>query len=383
MMRFTAGLLIVASAASAAHGQTRSVIQPFHWHDDYTEYHLLAPDTHQFRIVYYLNQRQAGLTYLLNQTRAGSEGSGISVTDPRNGKPLKFDYMTGAELTAAGVPGRLAAGEHYIRAILARPVPEGGEGRTRIEKTYRDEASYVSENKGAAIVFARSLGIGRNAIILPEGYALASTNVAADIATLADGRIRLAFENGNGYAADVSIRATRRAGSVRRDLATGGGTNASDFTKTLYELRTDGTIAFRHEFVKWTEGDRVTFPPFFVTGDAAAIDMDTGRALTLIDKGAQAPGEALIDAEGGPVQSTHVGVSGTMRDPGYLVSGGTLSWSRPLLEPRATVVLPAGFEIVSSATPVTSGTLPDGRVYLQFVNKRLSSVLRLDIRAAR
>lgn len=37
---------------------------PFHWHDDYTEYHLLEPGSNQFAIVYFLSQRQSGMTYV-------------------------------------------------------------------------------------------------------------------------------------------------------------------------------------------------------------------------------------------------------------------------------------------------------------------------------
>lgn len=232
--------------AALAQGQAPATPAPFHWHDDYTEYHLLAPDTHQFAIVYFVNQRQAGLTYVLNQTRSGSEGSGIAVSDPRTGEPLKFDYMTGRELAAAGVQGRLNAEEHYIRAHLPRPVPAGGEGRVRIEKTYKDEKSYFSS--GETITFARSLGIGRNAIVLPAGFTLMSSNVAAIVEPLEDGRLRLSFENINGYASDVNIRAAKRTSSSRAPGA-GGATPASTFAKTLYELRADGTVTLTHDFV--------------------------------------------------------------------------------------------------------------------------------------
>jgi len=107
--------LLFASVIAAALQQAPQVPAapgPFHWHDDYTEYHLLDPSSHQFAIVYFLNQRQAGMTYVLNQTRSGSEGSGIAVSDPRTGLPLRFDYKTGGELTAEGVRGNLNENEH-------------------------------------------------------------------------------------------------------------------------------------------------------------------------------------------------------------------------------------------------------------------------------
>jgi hypothetical protein len=384
-------LLVIAVAVCAPELTSRPIVlaqqpggapAPFYWHDDYTEYHLLAPATHQFAIVYFLTQRQPGMTYVLNQTRSGSEGSGIAVSDPRTGKPLKFDYMTGAELAAAGVQGRLNADEHYIRAHFTRPVPEGGEGRVRIEKTYKDEASYTNENGGASITFARSLGIGRNAIVLPAGYSRVSSNVAADIATLDDGRIRLSFENVNGYASDVRIRAARAA-SPRRGPIGAGLTTASDSTKTLYELKADGSVVFRHEFVKWTKGDRVEFPSTYASGGATAIDMDTGRALQIVLKGPQFPAEAMLDLTDGPLQSAHVRIAGTLANSGYAIEGGNLYWSRTFIEPRTTIVLPPGFELTLASAPVTMGTLQDGRAYVQIVNTKPATSTRIEVRGSK
>ena len=48
----------------------------------------------------------------------------------------------------------------YLRVKLARPVPENGESRLRIDKTYSDPKSYYLD--GDQIVFSRSLGIKRN-----------------------------------------------------------------------------------------------------------------------------------------------------------------------------------------------------------------------------
>ena len=102
---------------------------------------LLEPASHQFAIVYFLTERRVGATVVLNQTRSGSAGSDVAVFDPVTGEPLKFEDMTGAELTADGTTGRFDPQEHYIRAHLTRPVREGSEGRVRILKTYMDEKS--------------------------------------------------------------------------------------------------------------------------------------------------------------------------------------------------------------------------------------------------
>ena len=92
-------------------------------------------------------------------------------------------------------------------------MPEGGEGRCCIEKTYLDDKSYYTQ--GEAIVFARSLGIGRNAIVLPVLLITGSSNVAAQVTALPDGRVKFVFENVNGYAADVDDSPAQVLGARR------------------------------------------------------------------------------------------------------------------------------------------------------------------------
>lgn len=355
---------------------------PFHWHDDYTEYHLLEPASHQFAIVYFLNQRQAGTRFVLNQTRSGSEGSGIAVTDPRTGLPLKFDYKTGKALAADGVQGRLNEAEYYIRAFLPRPVPAGGEGRVRIEKTYKDEKSYFAG--GDSVTFARSLGIGRNAILLPKGYSLVSSNVAADIGTTGDGRTMLSFENINGYAADVNIRFAVRPGATR--AAAGGPSGAASSNKALYEIGEDSVVKYRHERVHAIAGDGVIDLPS--AQDVAAIeatDMDTGQPLGVIPptQRARSASARVKPAEGErQLKTAQVRVTGTLRERADIRPSG-LVWSRNIAETRATIVLPKGFEIQHVNVPATAGTLPDGRMFLNVVNNRPGSVLRVELRATR
>jgi hypothetical protein len=373
-------VLLTALAAAVAVPFAQGPPAPFHWHDDYTEYHLRAPETSQFQIVYHTSQRQAGLTYVLNQTRAGSAGSEVAVTDPRTGAPLKFDYMTGQALADDGVAGRLATAEHYIRAHLPRAVPDGGEGRVRIEKTYADPASYSAD--GASLTFRRSLGIGRNRIVLPHGYQLVSSNVAADILTMPDGRVALVFENINAYAADVSIRAERR-GTPRPYAIAGGPSMAADFTKVLFELNESGAIRFRLGLVKQASDGVIALPLFCNVADAAAFDMDMGRPLTVRPPVGQGYPTVAIEPPTPKGATAHISVTGTLRDPNYQVGPVGLSWERAFIEPRATIVLPAGFEVTGVRTPATTGTLPDGRMYVQVVNNRIASAVRLEIWAGR
>ncbi len=373
------GWLLVAGALAAPQAPG-GLPRAFTSHDDYTEYQLLDPSSHQFRIVYFLNQRETGAAFVLNQTRSGSEGSGIAVFDPRTGAPLKFDYKTGAELTAMGTPGRLAAAEHYIRAHLPRPVPEGGEGRVRIVKTYLDDKSYFTQ--GDDIVFARSLGIGRNGVVLPAGYQLVSTNVAAQVYPLADGRLKVAFENIHTYASDVNIRARRMTTEpapghpVVRDPA-------AEFRKTLYDLGDPAThrIVVRHQYVETRPGAEAPVD-LLGTGtftDVTVVDLDSATPLTLSQTGG-AP-RVRWSSPLASDQTAHVRVTATLVDPAFAAEAVVLRWTRALTEPRATIMLPAGWELLSLDVPATV-TRQGDRVVVLVVNNR-PDVVTMTLRAVR
>ena len=160
--------------------------------DEYTRYELLAPDTASFKIVYDVTAVTPGAKYFFNPIRKGSEASDESVIDLMTGTALKFHEVTGAEAKDAGL-ARADLDTHYIQVELARPVPDGGEGRVRILKTYKDAKSYYRE--GDLIVFNRPLGIKRNAVVLPKGYALASVNLPVQVIEESDGRITVSFMN--------------------------------------------------------------------------------------------------------------------------------------------------------------------------------------------
>jgi hypothetical protein len=72
-------------------------------------------------------------------------------------------------------------------------VPKEGETRLLILKTYRDAKSYFSE--GRDVVFSRSLGIKRNAVVLPVGYEVVALNVPCQILQEPDGRLAVSFMN--------------------------------------------------------------------------------------------------------------------------------------------------------------------------------------------
>ena len=74
-----------------------------------------------------------------------------------------------------------------------------------IDKTYKDAKSYYRD--GDTIVFDRSLGIRRNAVVLPAGYRLISCNVPSQVMATPDGRVMITFLNTSASAAPLVIRA--------------------------------------------------------------------------------------------------------------------------------------------------------------------------------
>ena len=323
-----------------------------------------------------------GATVVLNQTRSGSAGSDVAVFDPLTGEPLKFEYLSGAELTTDGTPGRFDPQEHYIRAHLAHPVREGSEGRVRILKTYLDEKSYYAE--GDDIVFARSLGIARNAIVLPKDYNLVSSNVAAQITALEDGRLKISFEHPNGYAADVTIRARKTGAPVRSTLPIVD--RGFDFSKTLYDLDAPDThrTTVTHEYWEMHAGDRSRvslLESMHLTG-VAVIDVDTGEPVKLVEEKGQTAA-VLPVAIAKPTQSARLRVTGILTDPAYTVTDGQLSWEQVVRTPRSTILLPAGWEITTVSVPATVTTQPDSRVVVQVFDGRPGDGLTVAIRATK
>jgi hypothetical protein len=180
--------------------------------DTYTRYELLAPDSHQFKIYYEVTETRPGAKYHFNAIREGSDASDESVIDLATGKPLKFEVVTGAQAAEASgdksnpQAERFNPASKYIKVNLAHLVPARGEYRLAIIKTYKDDKSYYTE--GDAIVFKRPLGIPRDSVVLPPGYEIVSSSVAAQVLSERDGRLKLSFVNpGSGGQLEVTIKA--------------------------------------------------------------------------------------------------------------------------------------------------------------------------------
>jgi len=162
--------------------------------DVLTQYELLAPESHQFAIRYDVSATEAGSTAYFNIIRPGSEASNEKVFDRATGKEIKFVESNGKEAKAAKQAESDTEDQTpFIKVLLPHPVPQGGEFRMRILKTYKDAKSYFSQ--GNKIVFDRSLGIKRNVIILPAGYELIVSTMPVIVSTEQDGRVKVSLVN--------------------------------------------------------------------------------------------------------------------------------------------------------------------------------------------
>ena len=174
--------------------------------DEYTRYELLEPASASFRILYEVTATAPGATFYFNPIRKGSTATKEAVFDRMTGQSLRFDVVDGNAAKAGGVAGA-ASDTQFIRVHLPRAVPADGEVRLLIDKTYRDPASYSSE--GDRVVFSRSLGINRNAVVLPPGYELLSCNVPAQVLSEPDGRIKVSFVHTSAQPLPVLVKARR------------------------------------------------------------------------------------------------------------------------------------------------------------------------------
>jgi hypothetical protein len=173
-------------------------------------YFLQQPETHSFSLYHDYTESRPGTDKYLNVVREGSTVSNPSAYILDTGEKLETKLLTGAELAAA----KISAGEETIKpetqivVIPFPPVKADQSIRLRISETYTAPASYKLD--GDELVFDRSLGRPRNAVVLPEGWFLTATSTPATITQLGDKRIRLTFWNDRPDAVDVLIRAKRR-----------------------------------------------------------------------------------------------------------------------------------------------------------------------------
>jgi hypothetical protein len=393
--------LAACLAASPAFAQTP---QRQTQEDDYTRYELLGPDTAQFRILYEVTATTPGARFFFNAIRKGSIASDERVSDMMTGQPLKWEVVSGAQARTEGHPTADLETE-WLKVHLARPVPKGGEGRVLIDKTYKDAKSYFRD--GDTIVFDRSLGIRRNAVVLPPGYRLISCNVPSQVMPTADGRVMITFLNTSAAAAPLVIRAKPGLAPFTPKLPTAPGpvttsTMASQLARlsdrahqdreivyfpndpathsfNLYHDYTESRAGVGHYFNIVRAGSTVSNPSAVLLDTGEPLKVETLSGAELKKRGLDA-GEPVTDTTQIVVisfpavkqgQSARLRITETYTDPArYTLDGDELVWDRAFGRPRNSVVLPAGWTVTASSTPTVVTQDADGRQRLYFENNR-------------
>ena len=393
MRRFVVavGITLTATVARAqAAPQTES--------DAYTRYELLAPGSAKFRIVYEVTATTAGATYYFNPIRKGSVASNESVFDRATGKPLQFDVVGSAVAQAGGVRNRDTS-QTYIRVKLARPVPaNGGEARVLIDKTYEDSTSYYV--RGDTLVFNRPLGIKRNAVVLPAGYEIISSNFPSQVLQEADGRIGISFWNNSPAEAPVMLRArpSAKLGPATSSVAKRLDERAHQNREIVYFLQPPETHAFDlyHDYTESRAGVETYLNEVrggSTVSKPSARNLDTGEELkweilkgdaitrAKLNVANVTPQSEVVVFRFAPVkqgESIRIRMFETYTDTArYKLVGDELVWDRSFGRPANAVVLPAGWVLTNSAIPATVSTLPDGRVRLDFINPRPDEIATL------
>ncbi len=203
-----AGAIVLAVLSVASQGAAQAPWRQTQA-DDYTRYELQDPATQSFRIFYYVTATTPGAGCYFNTIRRGAEETVHGVYDPVTGDKLQWEVVEGRAARALGMSNSDTA-DRYIKVRLARPAPEHGEGRVLIDKTYRDPASVTVRD--GRLVFSRSLGIKRNAVVLPPRYELAGVNYPSQVAQESDGRIKVSYMNPGPAAVPYVV--TARPGRV-------------------------------------------------------------------------------------------------------------------------------------------------------------------------
>lgn len=174
-------------------------------------YFLNQPETHSFSLYHDYTESRPGANQYLNVVRAGSTVSNPAAYILDTGEVLQSRVMTGAELAAAKIDteGEEVTPTTQIVVIPFTRVEKGRSVRLRISETYTAPVSYRLD--GDELVFDRSLGRARNAVVLPSGWYLTASAIPATVRQLPDGRVRLDFWNGRPDEVDVLLKAKRLA----------------------------------------------------------------------------------------------------------------------------------------------------------------------------
>jgi hypothetical protein len=173
-------------------------------------YFLQQPETHAFSLYHDYTETRAGVNGYANLVREGSVASHPSAYILDTSEQLKAQEMSGAEMMASKInAGETVDAKARVVVIPFAPVQAGQTLRLRITETYTAPLSYRLD--GDDLVFDRSLGRPRNAVVLPSGWYCTASAIPATVSQLPDGRVRLDYWDDRPEATDVLVKAKRRA----------------------------------------------------------------------------------------------------------------------------------------------------------------------------
>lgn len=175
-------------------------------------YFLQAPETHSFSLYHDYTESRAGINSYANVVRTGSQASNPSAYIVDTGEQLKAVTMTGAAMAAAHYnAGETVEPEAQVVVIPFAQIVKDRSIRLRISETYTAPVSYRLD--GDELVFDRSFGRPRNAVVLPAGWYVTASSIPSTVSHLPDGRVRLDYWDGAPEPVDVLLKARRRAGT--------------------------------------------------------------------------------------------------------------------------------------------------------------------------
>lgn len=376
--------------------------------DSYTRYELLEPASQSFRILYDVSATRPGAVYYYNTLRKGSDHKVDAVTDRMTGLPLTWTILSGAQAKAAG---HASASEDtdYLQVKLERPVVAGSEYRLLIDKTYKDVKSYFQKND--RLVFERTLGVKRNAIILPAGYEAVKCNYPVQLFLENDGRINVSFLNVGPAEVPFRLEARKLPASVNllkieqvaNASTPGQGRDKSkarvNYTvqerarqtrEIVYFLQQPETHAFRlyHDYTETRPGtdrylnvvragSKASNPSAKVLDTGKELKVETLKGDAITKKGLDigepvTPESEVVAIWFDPVpagQSLRLRIEETYTDPNrYLLSNGELVFDRSFGRPFNIVILPDGWFLTANAVPATIDMTDDGKISLNYVN---------------
>ncbi len=177
-------------------------------------YFLQQPETHSFSLYHDYTESRSGINGYANVVRTGSVASHPSAYILDTGEQLHTQEMTGAEMTASKInTGEKVEPADHVVVIPFEPIHKGQTLRLRISETYTAPESYRLD--GEELVWDRSLGRPRNAVVLPSGWYCTASAAPATVSQLPDGRVRLDYWDDRPEAVDVLLKARRRIPAQR------------------------------------------------------------------------------------------------------------------------------------------------------------------------